>query len=177
MEKEKDYKKFAELMVSMAIAIDKDTSIERVEMYFRFLKDLKIETLEKAFYHIIKTEKFPVFPTIGKIRWLIEGDEDEIIEAEANEAWGEACQLVWDLGDTNEPSENHILDESVRVAFGSWKHFGETNPQYEGSDRRHFINCYKGVAKRDKFRLQPAQLRKELMENREKLNEIKKEKA
>lgn len=176
MERENDYKKFAELMASMAIAIDKDTSLERAEMYFRFLKDLEIEVIEKAFFYLIKTEKIPVFPTIGKIRSLIEEEDEERIGYEAYAAWSKACQLVWDHGSNDLPIGNHLLDEAIRIAFGGWKHFGDTNPQYEGPDRRHFIDCYKGIARREKLNLlKPAEIKKELMENREKLSKVKNE--
>jgi len=176
MEKEKDYKKFAELMATMAIAMDKDVSIERAEIYFRVLKEFDIDTIEKAFYHLIKTEKIPTFPTIGKIRWLIEGEEDELIEADALEAWSEACKLVWSLGDSGNNSGVSMLDEAVRIAFGGWKHFGDTNPQYEGADRKHFINVYKSVARKAKrLSLQAPEIRKRLEENREKMEKITKE--
>jgi len=171
MDREKDRKRFAELMAAMAIAVDKDVSIERVEMYFRFLQNFEIDVLEGAFHQLIKTEKIPVFPTIGKIRSLIEGEDEERIDYEANAAWSEACKLAWDQG---EPTGDYLLDEAVRIAFGSWKHFGDTNPQYESADRKHFINCYKGMARKAEYRLlRPTELRKQLMENREKLSKVK----
>ena len=174
MDREKDRKRFAELMAAMAIAVDKDVSIERVEMYFRFLQNFEIDVLEGAFHQLIKTEKIPVFPTIGKIRSLIEGEDEERIDYEANAAWSEACKLVWDQGDKGEPTGDYLLDQAVRIAFGSWKHFGDTDPDYEGADRRHFINCYKGIARRSgPGLLRPTELRKQLMENREKLSKVK----
>ena len=174
MERAKDSRRFAELMVNLAIAIGKDVSDERVELYFNHLQEFDIKTLERAFHHLIRTEKIPAFPTIGKIRFLIEGDEDEKAEGDALLAWGKACELVWNHGDSGEPTGDDLLDEAVRIAFGGWKYFGDTNPQYEGADRRHFINVYKSIAKRVK-RLKPrqAELRKQLMENREKLSKVK----
>ncbi|MBE9573585.1 MAG: hypothetical protein IMF20_00460 [Proteobacteria bacterium] len=174
MEKKNDFKEFTELMVSLSIATGKDVSVERAEMYFKFLQDFEIDVLEKTFHHLIKTEKFPTFPTIGKIRSLIEGEEGEMIDYEANAAWSEACKLAWEHGETGRPTGDYLLDEAIRVAFGGWKYFGETDPQFEGGDRKHFINCYKGVAKREKYELlKPANIRKQLMENRKKMDTMK----
>jgi len=171
MEKKKDFERFSKLMRGMEIAMGKETSRDRVELYFKLLEDMDIETLEKVFIEIIKTEKYPTIPTIGKIRSIIEGEREDILEDEANVAWQQACKLVWHLGADGGQSGDHILDEAVQLAFGGWRQFGKTDKNYETGDRKHFMNCYKGIINREKREaLKPADIRKQLKENREKLD-------
>ena len=177
MERSKHYKKFAELMYALSIAVDKDPSVKRTEMYYRYLEDLDIKDLSNAVNEIIKTEKIPVFPTIGKIRSMIEIEKDEDLEIKASEAWRKACKLVWDHGESGRPTGNYLLDESVRLAFGGWKAFGDTDPKYDGVDRQRFMKCYTSVIKRDdKKMLQESQIKKKLQKVRKDIKEIEEHK-
>lgn len=143
--------KFANIMAILVIATDKEPSKERTALYFDYLKDLEINDIANAVNYIIKTETYPTFPTIGKIRSLIEGEVEDKIEGEALAAWARACKLAWDHGDTGEPTGDKMLDEAVRVAFGGWKDFGERDPSFDMADRKHFLSCYRSVARRDKI--------------------------
>lgn len=173
MESTKDFKRFAELMSLLSAAMGVDVSTERMDIYFQFLNDFEINEIARAVYHLIKTEKFPTFPTIGKIRTLIEGDAREAMELEANASWAKVCKLyinrVYVEGDIRdgiitEKRKEDIFDEVIKIAFGDWEHFGAVNkPLDEVANRRHLINCYRGIARKEAYKLiKPTETRKQL---------------
>jgi len=165
-----DKNSFAELMAALSLSTSKEVSKEKIDLYFNFLKDLSIKDIKMAIENIVRTDQYSAFPTIGKIRSFIEGEDEEKLEHEANAAWSKVCKLAWNVCDEWEKSGDYMLDESIRIAFGSWKHFGETDPNFEGPDRKHFLSCYKGIARREKRnQLQSGDIKKELIENRKKL--------
>jgi len=145
-----DRERFAKAMALMAIAIDREPSAERTEVYWRFLKDLHIEEIERAIEHIIKNKKIPTFPTLGEIRSLIVQEEDERLDLDAHMAWREACSAVF-AG--NYITDDSTLDRTIQLAFGSWSSFGKTSEKDEPYDRRHFIHVYKLVARQERREL------------------------
>ena len=142
-----DRKRFAEAMALMAIAIDREPSAERTEVYWRFLKDLPIQQIERAIQHIIKNKKIPTFPTLGEIRTLIVQEEDERLDLDAHLAWREACRKSFS-SDYSIDDET-TLGKTIQLAFGSWGNFGKTSEKDDPFDRRHFIHVYKLVAKQE----------------------------
>ena len=140
-----DKKKFAILMAMLGTAFgEKGIMPERIDIYWAHLLDIPVDTVAQAVQTIIKTRRYSSIPTIAEIRDAALG-RDEDIETTALEAWGKASQAVsrgFYLRDES------AIDEAVRVAFGGWQKFGETDPENEMADRAHFIRVFKGLARK-----------------------------
>ena len=116
----------------------------RAEIYYEHLKDIPIERLEWAVSNIIKKRKYSSIPTIAEIREEALGSDDNI-ETAALEAWGKASLAV---GRGYYLRDDPAISEAVRVAFGGWERFGETDPENEMADRAHFLRVFKGLARK-----------------------------
>jgi hypothetical protein len=114
----------------------------RAEIYYENLRDLPLDSLKRAVELILKTRKYSSMPTICEIREAALGRDDEI-EAGALEAWGKACYAVERGFYSNDP----VVTEAVRIAFGGWEKFGQTDPENGVADRAHFIRVFKGLAR------------------------------
>lgn len=138
-----DYKKFSILMAMLATAFsDKGIIQAKIDLYWEYLKDIDIDRLAEAVSVVIKTRKFSTLPTIAELREAALGRDDEI-ETGALEAWGQACYAV----ERGFYSQDPVITEAVRIAFGGWEKFGETDPENGVADRAHFIRVFKGLAR------------------------------
>lgn len=137
-----DKKKFSVYMALLGTAFgDKGISPERIDVYYEHLRDIPVDLLGRAVQTILKTRKFSSVPTIAEIREAAFGREDEI-EAAAVKAWGEACHSV----ERGQYLADSIVGEAVRVSFGGWEQFGQTDPENGVADRAHFIRVFKSLA-------------------------------
>lgn len=117
-----------------------DLNEQQIELYFRFLKDLAIEDVEKAIYEIIKRKKITTFPLIGEIREKVELDLNSEVDGAAFTAWSKASHLC---ESSSYPSKDMLIEDTIKMAFGSWKKFGQMDTFDEVRDRQHFIKCYR----------------------------------
>ena len=144
MTKQEDGKKFAVLMAMLSTAFEKGSvGQDKVKLYFDYLQDLPIELLSKAVNELIRSRKFPSFPTIAEVREAALGGDAEAEEA-ALSAWSEATRLI----SAGRRSKDERVNDAIVLAFGSWDRFGQTNPEMEASDRKHFIACFKSIEHR-----------------------------
>jgi len=120
-------------------------SKDKTTLYFEHLKAHPIEDIISACEQILRTKTISTFPLPAEIESRLKLSEEENMDFRALEAWGKACDLIV-LGTRSTGDE--ILDETIRIAFGGWEKFGQTDPEQESFDRRHFIDCYKVVQKR-----------------------------
>lgn len=174
MEREKDFLEFGKIMVLLSEAFGKSPSRNMAELYFRYLEDLSIKEVRIAADKLIKEQVISVFPTVASIRKAIGKDEEEETEMEALKAWNTACEFVRRY-DPNYPTE-HVdqhLNQIINVAFGGWYKFSETDPDSEAFDRKHFIETYKMLDKREELLLDEKSVLKELLETRKKIRELK----
>ncbi len=65
---DKDYKSFMTLMGIMAEAFSLKVSENKVEIYFKFLKDLSLEDIKVNVDNLIKTRVYTSFPSVAEIR-------------------------------------------------------------------------------------------------------------
>jgi hypothetical protein len=91
-------------------------------------------------------------PTIAEIREAALGRDDDI-EMAALEAWGRASRAV---SRGLYLSDDPVINEAVRVAFGGWAKFGETDPDNDMADRAHFLRVFKGLARKRRELGEPA---------------------
>ena len=144
-------KTFAGLMVALGLVFEKgDISKEKIALYQENLADIRIDVLAVAIKKIIKTRKYPSFPTIGEIREAALGPVEDDISERGLLAWDRANQaLVSGIVQTDTQEEKDRIERAVKLAFGSWEKFGQTDPDAESFDRKHFIECYRLVASKE----------------------------
>lgn len=160
--------RFEKIMNTFAEIFGHSTTKKKNRIYFSFLKDLSIDEIETAAEGIIKEKRISTFPTPGEIREKIFSDEQ--MEVSGLELWNKANELII-LGVRE--SGDQLLDQTIELAFGSWRQFGETDPKDEPFDRRHFVGCYKSIVKKEMGRILPrGNILDELNEAREKIKKL-----
>jgi hypothetical protein len=131
-------KTFMTLLGTLSVAYGETISTERAEIYYECLKDIPSDLLREGAFSLLKSRKYPNFPTIAEIRERCIGSEEDI-EAGALVAWQAALTRYHGNGDK-------LLNDAIVLAFGSWDGFDATYRENEVSDRAHFIRCYKSIA-------------------------------
>lgn len=173
-----DIKRFGILMsiLQETFSPDKPISKERTKIYFEIFSDIPIENMELGIKDLMKTKVYPVFPLPSEIRKATGFDEEEDIDVKALKAWREACGFVYSYGQSSPKSEheNPLIEEAVRLCFGSWEYFKETDPKNENWDRKNFVEAYKKLfqAKKKEKLLSAAEIMKQLKENRESMKTL-----
>lgn len=141
-----DYKKFAQVMALLqeVFVPDKSLSSMKIQVYFDVLKNHDIEKIAQAADHIIKNKKYPTFPLPAEFREALGQRDEEMIQLRALKAWENVISMSG-YGQ-NSHGDDPLTDEAIRVAFGGWLRFGQTDPENEGYDRRHFLQCFEMLA-------------------------------
>ena len=180
-----DLKRFGILLsiLQETFSPDKLFSKERTKIYFEILKDIPIENMELAVKELMKKKRYPVFPLPSEIRKAAGFDEEEDIELKALEAFREADSLVFNIIQEKamgrkSHAENPLIEETIRLCFGGWQSFGNTDRKDENWDRKHFVEIYKKLfqAARIEKLLSAAEITKQLKENREKIKTLEENK-
>lgn len=151
MKKEERKKKtrserFAILMATLQeiFCPGKPISSHKVKIYDKLLEPFSIEAIENAAEKIIQTKRIHAFPLPTEFFEFFTLSEDKL-SIDSLALWNEACQLALT---SNYPSENEELNRAIRIAFGSWKNFGDTDPT-NTFDRKHFIETYKRMRRQE----------------------------
>ncbi|MCK5127957.1 MAG: hypothetical protein KAR42_16990 [candidate division Zixibacteria bacterium] len=159
---------------------DKPISDKRTEIYFEILSDIPFENIELGFKDLMNKKRYPIFPLPSEIRKAAGFDEEEDIDVKALEAFREACDFVIRYGRPEAKCERRdpLIEETIRLCFGSWEYFADTDPKNETWDRKQFLEIYKKLfqsEQRDSL-LRSAKLMKELKENRENMKTLEEKK-
>ncbi len=179
-----DFDKFGIFMsiLQETFSPDKPISKERTKIYFEILADIPIENIELGVKELMKIKRYPTFPLPREIRKAAGFDDEDDLDTKALRAFREACDFVYSYSHFDkEASSRHndpIVEETIRLCFGGWEHFQDTDPKNETWDRKNFVEVYKNLAlqgKRDKL-LSAAQLIKELKENRADMKTLERKK-
>lgn len=178
----KDLKKFGTFMslLQETFSQDKPISDKKTEIYFEILSDIPIENMELGFKDLMNKKKYPIFPLPSEIRKAAGFDEEEDIDIKALEAFREACDLVYPArqpGYKIEP-EDPLIEETIRLCFGGWEYFADTDPKNETWDRKQFLEIYKKLfqtEQREKM-LSQAEIMKQLKKNRENMKTLEEKK-
>jgi len=173
-----DFKRFGVFMsiLQETFSPDKPISKERTKIYFEILSDIPIENIELGMKGLMKKKKYPIFPLPREIREAAGFVENDDLELKALGAFQDACGFVYTYSQSEAKKEHEdpIIEEAIRLCFGGWKSFQETDPKDENWDRKNFIEIYKKlfqVDKRDKL-LSEAEIMKQLKENRESMKTL-----
>jgi hypothetical protein len=162
--------KFARFIAVLGTAFEKGgLSKGKIEVYYHYLQDLTEKQLKKAVDKIILSRRYQSMPTIAEIRQAALDLLSEDIEVEALDAWPRATIELESVQRGDKPKDP-VVAEAVRIAFGGWKAFGETDTTYEARDRARFIEGYKIAASR---MVGERETMKELDENRKMLEALR----
>ncbi len=177
-----DFDKFGVLLsiLQETFSPDKPISKERTKIYFEIFSDIPIENMELGIKELMNTKIYPNFPLPSEIRKAAGFDREDDLEVKALEAFREACDFVYTYGQSSSESqhENALTEEAVRLCFGGWENFKETDPKNENWDRKNFVDVYKRLfqsRKREKL-LSTAELMKQLEENRKEIKTLEEKK-
>ncbi len=143
MNRNNDMKPFMALMAVLQTVFDRDAvSEEKITVYFEYLMDLSLQEFKRGVDSLVTTRKYPTMPTVAEIREAALGLRDDRVSAAALAAWSRANTAII----TGErPKDDPVLTEAIRLAFGGWKGFGESEPGNEFLQKR-FVECYKIAA-------------------------------
>jgi len=169
----KDLKEFGVFMslLQETFSQDKPISDKKTEIYFEILSDIPMENMELGFKDLMNKKKYPIFPLPSEIRKAAGFDDEEDIDVKALEAFREACDFVFalELPENKSGHKDPLIQETIRLCFGGWEFFAETDPRNETWDRKQFLEVYKKLFQSDQrdSLLSAAKLMKELKQNRE----------
>lgn len=177
-----DFDKFGVFMsiLQETFSPDKPISRERTKVYFDVLADIPIENIELAVKELMKVKKYPIFPLPKEIREAAGFVDEDNLDLKALVAFREACSFAYTYGqkEARPEHDNPIIEETIRLCFGGWEYFQDTDPKNETWDRKNFVEVYKNLAqvsKRDKL-LSAAKIMKQLKENRESIKTLEEKK-
>lgn len=163
---------FAQVMALLqeVFVPDKPISKEKVRLYFEILLPHEIGDVCRAAEKIIKTKRYATFPLPAEFREALgEGTDEGKLEIRALAAWEYACaRYDGRQGGVDDP----LLDEAIRIAFGGWARFGQTDPDREAIDRKHFLDCFKALAEREVHDGIETSMLNQLAANRERVKAI-----
>lgn len=181
-----DLKRFGVLLsvLQETFSSDKPFSKERTKIYFEILKDIPIENMELAVKELMKRKRYPVFPLPSEIRKAAGFDEEEDIELKALEAFRGACDFAYTYGQEKamtgkrEQYEDPIVEETIRLCFGGWEYFQDTDPKNETWDKKNFVDIYTKLFQlNQRYKLlSEAKIMKQLRENREEIKTLEEKK-
>lgn len=144
---------------------DKPISKEKVRLYFELLSSHAIDDVCKAAEKIIKTKRYATFPLPAEFSEALgEGTDEGKLEIRALAAWECACSR-FDFRQCG--ADDPLLNEAIRITFGGWERFGQTNPDREAIDRKHFLECFKALAEKEEPPEICTSMLKQLSANRE----------
>lgn len=173
-----DFDKFGIFMsiLQETFSPDKPISKERTKIYFEILADIPIENIELGVKELMKTKRYPIFPLPREIRKAAGFDDEDDLDIIALQAFREACDFAYSYGQKEAKSKHNdpVAEEAIRLCFGGWEYFQDTDPKNETWDRKNFVEIYKKLAlvdKRDKL-LSAATIMKQLKENRESIKTL-----
>jgi hypothetical protein len=145
-----DAVRFAELMLALSETYREKVSDLRAELYLDALRDLPIESVEKAVRLAIRTLKF--FPKPVELRELVTGNTDD----EAAREWALVQREVSRVGYMRQPNLPPATMEAIRVVFGSWRSLCGSLPSPDSDRapelmnwRKQFVNAYDDAKKRE----------------------------
>lgn len=143
----KDYKDFAVLMATMAEVFSLNIPKTKIELYFKFLKDLPLEDIKVNVDNLIKTRIYTSFPTVAEIRGETGGKEDKALEAFLS-VWN---ALKNSIGYESAKFADDPVVHSVIECLGGLSYICE-NWYFEDMQwiEKEFVRLYKQFAKRKK---------------------------
>lgn len=141
---DKDRERFGKIMAGLQVGLgkrsNKKLSLEELRYYFDTLKDLDVDTIEKAANDLINTKRIREFPTPGEIRETAGLSQ----ERKALIAWYTAIEAARLYSHSSVQFDDPVIHTAILKNWGSWDNF--TTLELWGKDsrwlQRMFIQAY-----------------------------------
>jgi len=131
-----DKPKFFELMYALAECFSGELTEFGLELRFRALTEFKIEQLESACLHLLKTRKYTKMPTVAEILEGIHGDTDDWAAIEAVQV----LKAIKQIGGGQSVTFGDLVTMSViKNSFGGWVQLCTT---LKGDDEKWFLKDF-----------------------------------
>ncbi len=122
-------------MTLLGEAFDSPPSKEKIEIYWRALRDLSIGALERGCINVLNTKKFSTFPLVAEIRAAISGND-------GLKAWILARKAVSKHGAYMSVIFPDPVIHSVVEAMGGWKAFCYCTDKERPFKQKEFERLY-----------------------------------
>jgi hypothetical protein len=130
-------------MTLLGEAFDNPPSKEKIEIYWRTLKDLSIEDFERACINVLNTKKITTFPLIAEIRETLSGND-------GLQAWLFAREAVSRHGVYRSVQFPDPVIHSVVEAMGGWDKFCHIPDKERPWKQKEFEKLYEIMKSKNK---------------------------
>ena len=144
-----DRTRFAKAINSAALLFDRTLSDPVIDLYFRALEDLPIESVEAAIMRSIQENTF--FPKPAELRQVVLGSVADRAEVAWQAAW--AAYQKAGYYDTVLFQDGAIA-RAIQAVYGGWVQFSEASrtlsPEMIQAKRKEFLSTYRRESERGK---------------------------
>jgi hypothetical protein len=157
MEKPRDVKRFAAVMMALAECFDKELSEYKLEVFFESLRELSIEEVEAAARWLMRhrtiTGTFPVIAEFFQALEKVQADNLDLADR-AELAWRKLVWAIENYGYYQSVSFDDAILHAAIEALGGWLKItdGENRDWYESQlqwRKKEFVQIYQALARKN----------------------------
>ena len=142
-------KRFMDLISIMSLAFNQDVELERVDIYYEYLKDLEPNTFELVIHNIVNTKRH--FPTIAEIKEEYYKLTKENTTAEIE--WGSVRKAIQKYGQYKQEELLESLKPLTRYVVEriGVQRLCEMETSKVAMEHRMFIDMYNDFKDKNKY--------------------------
>lgn len=142
-------KRFMDLISIMSLAFNQDVELERVDIYYEYLKDLEPNTFELVIHNIVNTKRH--FPTIAEIKEEYYKLTKENTTAEIE--WGSVRKAIQKYGQYKQDELLNSLKPLTRYVVEriGVQRLCEMETSKVAMEHRMFIDMYNDFKDKNKY--------------------------
>ena len=142
-------KRFMDLISIMSLAFNQDVELERVDIYYEYLKDLEPNTFELTIHNIVNTKRY--FPTIAEIKEEYYKLTKENTTAEIE--WGSVRKAIQKYGQYKQEELLESLKPLTRYVVEriGVQRLCEMETSKVAMEHRMFVDMYNDLKDKNKY--------------------------
>ena len=142
-------KRFMDLISIMSLAFNQDIELERVDIYYEYLKDLEPNTFELTIHNIVNTKRH--FPTIAEIKEEYYKLTKENTTAEIE--WGSVRKAIQKYGQYKQEELLESLKPLTRYVVEriGIQRLCEMETSKVAMEHRMFVDMYNDLKDKNKY--------------------------
>lgn len=142
-------KRFMDLISIMSLAFNQDVELERVDIYYEYLKDLEPNTFELVIHNIVNTKRH--FPTIAEIKEEYYKLTKENTTAEIE--WGSVRKAIQKYGQYKQEELLNSLKPLTRYVVEriGVQRLCEMETSKVAMEHRMFVDMYNDFKDKNKY--------------------------